>query len=366
MKALLVGGNDATGVYVASGLQQRGFQTTTLYDAAQPLQEMPPSTHIQADPRSFAALETVLGATTFDVICCLNGNLGNAARLFAGRCDRLLAVSSLCAQTASPQPARPRRLAILYGEDAAATAIDAADARDVLPDNIVTLEQSILAEHHRGAYNATLFRYPSVYGPHQRQSIEASIVRRALAKRPYILIPSEGLGIVSRCAAANAAHCLLLALDRPQSGGEIFNCADDTQYSLGQWVELILDRLGSSAKIIGLPKALNWAVAHLTVPQGNHGGHALMSTAKAKRILGYADVVAPPTALASTVDWWQAQGPGSTDLENDRCDYAMEDWVKQLWENFLWKCAPPGLRPAVMHPYPPPRQSSAGWNYTAR
>ena len=55
----------------------------------------------------------------------------------------------------------------------------------------------------------------------------------------------------------NLATFALRAIDRPEiSRGQIYNCADDVQYSVRQWVELAVAATGGTLEIISVPSAV--------------------------------------------------------------------------------------------------------------
>src|SRR5919202_1497911 len=86
---------------------------------------------------------------------------------------------------------------------------------------IAITEQAVLEAHPTAAH----FRYPYVYGPYQLVPREWCIMRRILDKRPYIILPDGGLMLSTHGYAANLAHAVLLAVDKPEaSAGQIYNC----------------------------------------------------------------------------------------------------------------------------------------------
>jgi len=187
----------------------------------------------------------------------------------------------------------------------------------------------VMSMHRDGAYRATLFRYSYIYGPRGIASVEWSIIKRLLDGRSSINLPSGGLVSYSRCAARNAAQYLLLALDNEAAQGEIFNCADEVQYSQGQWVELIADCMGGRMEVVDVPAALRWTVAHFLLYAGTAADIALQDICKAKTLLGYKDQVNPVDALTETVEWYRNNPVDwqSNPAFPDKFDYALEDKV---------------------------------------
>ena len=108
-----------------------------------------------------------------------------------------------------------------------------------------------LFEHHP---TATHFRYPYVYGPRQLAPREWCIVRRILDGRPFLILPDDGLSLVTFGYVDNLAHALLLAVDQPEASmGEIFNCGDDERLTIRQVAEIITDELDHDWELIGMP-----------------------------------------------------------------------------------------------------------------
>ena len=97
---------------------------------------------------------------------------------------------------------------------------------------------------------------------HQAGYIET--IKRIQDGRSFVNLPLGGLVTNSRGAAKNVAQHLLLALDSKTAWGEIFNCGDEVQYSLAQWVELIAGAMGAKLAQVDVPNALRWTVANLS------------------------------------------------------------------------------------------------------
>ena len=88
--------------------------------------------------------------------------------------------------------------------------------------------------------NAAIFRYPYVYGPYQLVPREWSVVRRILDRRKFILLPNDGLALMTHGYAENLAHAVLLAVDQPEASyGQAYNCGDEIQFTMRQLVEVI-------------------------------------------------------------------------------------------------------------------------------
>jgi nucleoside-diphosphate-sugar epimerase len=117
---------------------------------------------------------------------------------------------------------------------------------------IASTERAVLAAHPSGC----VYRYPYVYGPYQLVPREWCAIRRALDKRPFIILSDGGLGLMTHGYAGNLAYGVLLAVDKPdKAAGQIYNCGDDCQFSIRQIVEIVADELNHRFEIVDLPAA---------------------------------------------------------------------------------------------------------------
>jgi nucleoside-diphosphate-sugar epimerase len=167
---------------------------------------------------------------------------------------------------------------------------------------VVAGERAVLDTHAAGAFSATYLRYPIIYGRRAWVGFERGIVRRLLAGRRRLLLPDGGLSIFTRCADRNAAGFVAGVVDHAEvAAGQVYNCADDGQFSLYQWTQMICAAVGVEAEIISVP--LDWArPVWSMLPTGPLGSpHTLVDTTKARRDLGRTNVVRPEDALDALV-----------------------------------------------------------------
>ena len=143
-------------------------------------------------------------------------------------------------------------------------------------------------EHHPGA---THFRYPHLYGPYQIAPREWCIVRRILDGRRAIIVPEDGLSINHCGYVENAAHAVLLAIDKPEaSAGQIYNCGDERVLTLRQVIEVIARALAANWKSSRCRGSSRFPRAHDLAAWTTH---RVLDLTKLKTQLGYRDVVAP-------------------------------------------------------------------------
>jgi nucleoside-diphosphate-sugar epimerase len=339
--ALLVGGSGPTGPHVVAGLAERGYAVTVLHRGTHEAPELAPYEHLHADPHFREPLEEALAGRTFDVAIAAYGRIRVVADALAGRCGRLVAVSGLPAYAGYHDPAvrSPRGLPVGVREEevdggraTSPEAVAAEVAGEGFSRKIRAGELHVLEHHAAGSFSASLFRYPSIYGPRQVYPREWSVLRRVLDGRTRMIVADNGLTLTARCAAQNAAAFLLAAVDSPDAAaGEVFNVGDRDQLSVRQWIELCAEAAGGSITPVSLPFDLAGPGRGL-YPVG-HDEHLLTDCSKAERLLGYREPVAAADALAATVRWYLEHplSESAAAALADRFDYAEEDRVVEAY-----------------------------------
>lgn len=331
MKALLVGGTGPTGPHLVQGLVDRGYEVALFHRGTHEIDDLPPVEHIHGDPHFRETIDEALGGRSFDLVLATYGRIRHLADALAGRCDRFISVGGLPLYRGflRPETQHPYGMKVLAKEDEGlSTEPDPESQAGQFSHLIWATERHIFAQADRGAFRATHFRYPLIYGPRQNVPIEWLVVKRILDGRPYIIVPDGGLSIVGRAAARNAAHCVLLAVDRPEaSAGQTYNVADDDQYTQRQWIELIAEAVGRGPlAIASLPDDLA-VPARPLFPLDAPIAHSLVDSAKARAELGYRDALPAREALRETVAWLLENPvtPEEYPHLRDRFDYDAED-----------------------------------------
>jgi nucleoside-diphosphate-sugar epimerase len=364
MKALVIGGTGPTGPHIVQGLLSRGFDVTILHRGLHEIPELRSLEHVHADPFASGAVEAAVGARHFDMVVSMYGRLRLTATALAGRCERFLAAGSisLYAGYLEPGTVHPYGMPLMTAEAAPPVAQIADGASELAIDSyrVHAAETHLMSLHRQGAFSATCVRYPVIYGPRSQVAFEWTVIKRVLDRRPVMVIPDGGLAVVTRCAARNAAHVLLLALDRPHaSAGQSYNCADQHQFTIRQWVELILGHMGASMELLSMPDSLAWPGRAL-LPRGRPSSHDLVDIRKAEAELGYTDVIAAPEALYETVDHHLAlpPGPDGRAVTIDSFDYLNEDRLISAYRRGL-------LEISTKHPVPAATIQALRWNLGA-
>jgi len=184
------------------------------------------------------------------------------------------------------------------------------------PDTRVNSEAVALRAHVCGDVDVTIVRPGDVIGP---RSVWVEEPLR-LAPRGLLLLPAGGTGLLSPIYLDNLVDGLLLALAHPRASGEIVTLTDG-------YVTTCLDYFGRVAALAGgrvrtLPSPLDVGLIHsagvalrrLGRDSELSAASALMlsrtggySTAKARRLLGYAPQVGYEDAMSRIEDWVRAE-----------------------------------------------------------
>jgi nucleoside-diphosphate-sugar epimerase len=334
VRSLVIGGTGPTGHFLVNGLRARGHAVTMLHSGRHEVPEIPPEVeHVHTSPFDPAAFASALGSRTFDLCIATYGRLRRIAGTMVGRTGRFLSVGGAPAYRGYMNPGlfSPPGLPVPTREDAELVAREADDEKGF---RIARTEEAVFSHHPR----ATHFRYPYVYGPYQPLPLEWCVVRRALDRRPHLILPDGGLTLSHRGYAGNCAHALLLAVDRPDAAaGEIFHCGDEEVLTLRQWAEIAAEAVGHRFEIVSLPFEL--AVPARPLLAQPSPTHRVLDLAKLRAKLGYRDAVPAREALARTARWLAAHPPAPGGPEEkvlqDPFDYAAEDALVRAWKDAL-------------------------------
>lgn len=111
------------------------------------------------------------------------------------------------------------------------------------------------------------------------------------------------MNINTRGFSENMAHAVLLAVDHPdRSAGKIYNCGDDQQFSMAQWIELIALEMDHALEIVPIPDAYASPGRELTL-FASADYHRVLDLKNIYADLGYCDQVPAVDAVRRTVQW---------------------------------------------------------------
>jgi nucleoside-diphosphate-sugar epimerase len=327
MHALVVGGTGPTGPHIVQGLLARGHDVTVFHRGTHEVPELADVEHIHGDPHFRESIDEALGSRTFDVVLAMYGRLKHLAPALAGsRCRQFVAVGGVPVYRGYFPRGGSLELPIPVPESHPLVRDDAGgDPALRFSLRLAQAEQIVFAHHP----DATIFRFPMIYGPGNARPAEWSIVRRIRDRRPHMILPDGGFQIHTRCAARNAAAFVLAAVDQPDAAaGQVYNCGDPLNWSMRQWVESITILLGAELELISMPSLIATEAASTLLPLANTTAtHCILSTEKARHELDYRPVVEPIKALEEALQWYDspAVDPSSSPSLTDRFDYATED-----------------------------------------
>lgn len=370
MKALVIGGTGPTGPYLVNGLIARGYEVAMLHRGTHELEENPPDVeHIHTDPHFRETIDPALKGRKFDIVIATYGRIRVIAEALIGLTPRLITIGGPPSYRGmfNPEANFPRGMPIPTPENAQRIESSEEASFGWL---IRQTEDVVMGFHAAGHYNATIFRYPMVYGAHQIGGIEWLVMRRAQDKRRQIVLPDGGLTVVSRGYAENMAHAVLLAVDQPAAAaGKIYNCADEQNVTLGQWVQIVGRCMDWEFEICGVPDAY----AHTSrdfFPLGASADHQLLDIFQIKHDLGYRDLVPMQEGIARTVAWLLKNKPdndGKFVNRTDPLNYALEDKLLAVYNRAMAELKEiPFKMKAVHHPYPHPKVAGQARDHRSR
>jgi nucleoside-diphosphate-sugar epimerase len=299
MNALVIGGTGPSGPHIVNGLIERGYEVAVLHGGQHEAEFVQPVEHIHTDPHFAETLASALDGRSFDVSIATYGRIRLIAEELKGKTQRLITVSGgmLYAPRSDPRWG-PLGAPAAIPEDSPVT-VDPDGPR--LPYMIWVTEQTVLQAHTEGHYNATIFRYPGIYGPGAPANPEWSIVRRALDGRRQLIV-GAGRGAGRRAFGQNAAHAVLLGVDKPnESAGQVYNVGEESQYSQSQVARFIGGLMGHEWELVELPPSLAARVYRGGSAQAGPGTE--MDITKIRTELGYRDVVGVAEALTRSTEW---------------------------------------------------------------
>jgi nucleoside-diphosphate-sugar epimerase len=327
MKALVIGGSGPTGPHVLSGLLKRRYDVTMLHRGVHEPAGLPDVRHLHADPHFAETLLDAVGIETFDVVVAMYGRVKVISEVLAPRCGQLVAISGVPVYRGfvEPQHTTPYGMKLMAREDSPKA--DTADVPSKAAMLILRAERAVFEHGAAHGVAVSTVRYPQIYGPRNVVPWEWAVVKRVLDRRRVMIVPDDGLWVISRCAARNAAEVVLRIVDRPEiSGGQSYNCADEDQFTVRQWVQLVAGYAGGELDIVGIPSIVARShLAELLAPGA--GPHMIVNAEKARHQLGYVEAVSAEDALRQTVEWMVANPIDLADypLYKAKFDYDLDD-----------------------------------------
>jgi len=369
LKALVIGGTRPTGPFVVNGLLSRGFRVTILNRGTHEVPEIPEVVErIVGDPHFEETLKSALDGRSFDIIIASYGRLRIIADVVGKHTDRLISLGGAPSYRGNrfPEALFPAGLQVPLPEDAQKVVTEEEFRFGYL---VKLSEDAVMQGHADGQYNCTHLRYPLIYGPRQPVPCDWWLIKRILDKREFVVLPDGGLTLITRGYAENMAEAVLLAVDDAEvSFGKIYNCGDDHQLTMAQWVEVISKEMGENIEIVSVPS--NYAHPSRNMMIGHHhSNHLLYDTHEIRSDLKYRDKVPVIEAFSRTVQWYLDNPPKFNDATKTDLvkQYEMEDELIKIHSELMSKFEKLSFSDAeFIHPYAHPKNPGKGRDHFGR
>ncbi len=322
MRVLVIGGTGPTGPHVVNGLLERGHDVTILHTGRHEVDSLPDDLeHIHTNPFRIAELAEALGERTFDLVYAMYGRLRDLAPWFSGRCGQFIAVGGVPAYRGFARPGELWPAGMLTPvRESAERAVN--DENDKVA-KIVATEDIVFSAHP----DATLFRYPLIYGPGQVNPREWLIVRRILDGRRRVIVADGGLTLRTAGYGPNVAHALVLAAGNPGGAGKTYNVGDEQVLTARQTIEVLAGALDHELEVVSLPAEL--ATPARPFLGAEHTWHQCTTVDAIMTDLGYRDLINSTDALTATAidlrDHPIERGSETEMRLQDPFDYQAED-----------------------------------------
>lgn len=340
VKALLIGGTGPTGAHIIRGLLERDYNVTMLNRGSRDSNAVPGEVErLRGDPHFPDTLDRVLGGRSFDLAIATYGRIRYVAEVLSTRTDRLITVGGTPGYrgfadagqnfpAGMPVPTRESDALVVRQEEGKFGFL------------VKATEDAVMHQHAEGRMNVTHFRYPVVYGPRQlRTVIFEWVMQRCRDQRPHVVLPDGGLTLLTRGFSENMAQAVLLAVDDPlMSGGKIYNCGDERQFTLAQWVEIISVEMDWPLDIVTVPDAYASPTREMITFHGS-SHHQLLDLDLIKRDLGYKDVVNPVEGIRRTVRWLIDNPPEPDEVAGITRFYEIENRLIEIYDAAANKAA---------------------------
>lgn len=338
-RVLVVGGTGPTGPPIVEGLLERGHEVTLFHTGRHELAELPDVPHLHGSPFDAEAIAETLGDRRWDAVVATYGRVRLLADHLAGRTAHLVAVGGTPVYQGYVRPADlfPPGVPMPLRESDPLVGTDAPRHAGYNVGPIRATEDHVFGLGEKGAFGATYMRYPTIYGPRNPYAWEWNVVRRVLDGRPWMILADGGHAVQSRCAARNAAHAVVCAVDRPEvAAGKAYNVADDRLVTIRQWAQLVARAAGRDLEIRSLPREVPSPGLAVSAFGGLESPSCVVDTSRLREDLGYSDVIGLGDGLAEAVEWMVAHAEQMRESgTTDPFDYVGEDALMAAWEKVL-------------------------------
>jgi nucleoside-diphosphate-sugar epimerase len=328
-RALLLGGTGKTGRVLARRLLATGWHVVVASRGERPVET--DAEHVELDRGDDKALRAALGDGVDALVDFVAFERAHAEQLLSltGLVRSLVVVSSASVYA----DAQGRGLDEIPEGDDAGWRVPLAEREPTVEAGDATystrkraVEQSLLGQTE---IPSTLIRAGAIYGPGDLNSREWYFVKRALDRRPVVVLAHRGESRFQPTSVHNLAELIRLAAERP--GRRLLNGADPDAPSvaeIGRHIAAVMDHERAEVLMPGPPKDgvgdNPWAVPRPFV----------LDMTEAEFEVGYRPVTTYGKAVEETCEWlvsateerdWREVLTGAARLYDGQFDYDAED-----------------------------------------
>jgi nucleoside-diphosphate-sugar epimerase len=333
--AFIIGGTGQIGRAAARRLTDAGYSVTLGHRRARPddpeLDELGVAS-VSVDRADTGALLAALDGrdVVVDTVAFTPRHGAQLARL-AGRVGSLIVISTGAVYS---DPGLP----VPITEDWPTVQRETAD----YPAQKAALERRLLTTPD---LPVSILRPGALHGPHSTSLHHWSFIKRALDKRPHLVLAQDGLSRFHTSAAANVAELIHLCARHPAA--RVLNAADDDALTVAEIGARIFTVMGHEARIVTFPgpsRQDGLGFNPWNVPEP-----IVFSMDRARTELGYRQAISYDDALRQDIDWalravadaeasggsWQDVFPGMV------ARYGLDGWFPYTAEDTYIGGSPP-------------------------
>jgi len=319
MRVLIIGGTRRTGPFLVKQLIEHGHSVVVFHRGQHNLRLVEGAQEILGDRRDVSRFKSAMASLKVDVVVDTMATDDEDVRAvvaaFRGRIRRYVCISSydVYAAYTDAWTRTPSLQPVPIPEDAPKTVQSDLYGREQRYDKM-RVEQEVAAAQASHAFEATILRWPALYGPRDTTPREWYYVKQATDKRPRIPVIDGGRSLFSRGYFENMAHSILLAVESDIASGQTYNAADTHAITPWQIATMIGDILGHTWEVISVPRVLMPACVQsqarpYSCDPYDIEPHLLLDVTKIRTELGYTDLVPCRTAMERTVEWLVSNPP---------------------------------------------------------
>ncbi len=311
MRTLVLGGTGFVGRRLVELLHDAGNEVAVLNRGVTPVTLPPAVERLIADRTDLEAMSAIVRHREWDAVFDVSGvvqvaggaSLAEHAALFDGHTARYVFVSSQSVYRMSG--------AFPWHEESPTLDADLATYGGFK----VAAEQALLHRNAATGFPVSIARPAAIYGPHNNIfDMEAAMFRRLLDNRP-ILLPYDGLVVVSYGHVDDLCAALCAMATEEQAVGEVFNVTTGAVTSAA-YVDTLAAVTQTPADVVPVPTDIARAAerplfSRLFTP----AHHGMLDIAKLTEVLGVEPAFDLAAGHADTLDWLRKTGALSTSSE---------------------------------------------------